>query len=187
MLTIIQGGFFPHMNVWNEQGQRLGEATPDYKLGAGDHQPIKIKHNFAGDESTGSTASYILVSNPDVDAICVSAIIIRDENLETAWFGDIGKHCGYSWGISDRDIGEEHYRPSCMWLDDDGTNGINSQALSFHIPDMVANNQRLVQYSEYPDTLCKSTPRMSNWGNLDATSQIPMFDPPLLYKTDPGK
>ncbi|MBE3050413.1 hypothetical protein IMZ48_49550 [Candidatus Bathyarchaeota archaeon] len=101
--------------------------------------------------------------------------------------GDIGYQCGMSWGLSQRDIGEKHTRPKCVWLDNDGTNDINAQAMSFHIPDMVANPDRLTQYNENPNSLCKSTPRFSFWGDLLPDSQIPIFIPELEYEKDSSK
>lgn len=128
-----------------------------------------------------------MLSNPDDDAVCISAIYITDSKVNTVWMGDIGYQCGMSWGLSQRDIGEKHTRPKCVWLDNDGTNDINAQAMSFHIPDMVANPDRLTQYNENPNSLCKSTPRFSFWGDLLPDSQIPIFIPELEYEKDSSK
>ncbi|KAJ8106598.1 hypothetical protein ONZ43_g7013 [Nemania bipapillata] len=178
------GGAVPSIALWNENGDRLGQyKRTSNKYKEGHDGTIMIEH----DQTTGGSAqqtAYIMLSNVDVDAICISAIYITDAKLNTVFFGDIGQLCGMSWGISNRDIGDEHMRPKCVWLDGDGTNGINAQAMSFHLPDVVGNPDRLAQYQERRDTLCNSTPRFSFWGDLLPDSEIPFFDPQLQYQTD---
>ncbi|KAK8068224.1 hypothetical protein PG996_007336 [Apiospora saccharicola] len=154
--TEQMGGHWPSAALWNEEGQRIGQGK----------------------------AAYVLLSNVDNDAICVSAIYITETKTTTTWFGDVGKPCGMSWYQSNRRVGESGQMPACVWLDNDGSEGINSQALSFHIPDMIANDDRVAQFGEDIDSLCKSTPRFSFWGDLEADSLIPFFDPPLEYVTD---
>ncbi|KAI0967021.1 hypothetical protein F4678DRAFT_465826 [Xylaria arbuscula] len=176
-------GAMPNIAIWNEDGERLGQyKRSSRKVKEGQDEVISITHNEGAHRA--EQATYIMLSNPDDDAVCISGIYITDTKVNTVFFGDVGKLCGMSWGISNRDVGDEHTRPKCVWLDGDGTNGINAQAMSFHIPDVVANPDRLQQYKERQDTLCKSTPRFSFWGNLSPQSVIPFFEPPLEYETD---
>lgn len=143
---------------------------------------MEIKHEQGA--KTGNQAAYILLSNMDDDAVCISAVYITETKTTTTWFGDVGKQCGMTWYQSNRRVGESGQTPACVWLDNDGSDGINSQAMSFHIPDMIANDDRVAQFGEDIDSLCKSSPRFSYWGDLEADSLIPFFDPPLEYETD---
>ena len=56
--------------------------------------------------------------------------------------------------------------------------------MSFQIDAFAESHDKVEQYREYKDTLCKSTPRFSTWQDLDWNSPIPYFDPPLKYQQD---
>lgn len=71
----------------------------------------------------------------------------------------------------------------CVWLDGDNSNDL-PQALSSQLDAFAVSNDKAMQYKEYKDTLCKSTPRFSIWKDLDWNSPIPYFDPPLKYMRD---
>ncbi|KAK8102550.1 hypothetical protein PG984_015696 [Apiospora sp. TS-2023a] len=180
--TEQMGGHWPSVALWNEEGQRIGQGKVGWGDNAGASIDMEIKHEQGA--KTGNQAAYVLLSNVDNDAICISAVYITETKTTTTWFGDVGKPCGMSWYQSNRRVGESGQMPACVWLDNDGSEGINSQALSFHIPDMIANDDRVAQFGEDIDSLCKSTPRFSFWGDLEADSLIPFFDPPLEYETD---
>ena len=154
-------------------------------MGEGKYIEYDINHDQGHDGA--DQAAYIMLSNPNDDAVCISAVYITDAKVNTVWTGDIGHKCGMSWGLSQRDIGEKHTRPKCVWLDNDGTNGINAQAMSFHILDMVGNPDRLAQYNERRESLCSSTPRFSFWGDLLPVSVILLFMPELEYEKDSSK
>ncbi|KAK7917358.1 hypothetical protein PG985_010966 [Apiospora marii] len=180
--TEQMGGHWPSVALWNEEGQRIGQGNANWGDKPGASIDMEIKHEQGA--KTGNQAAYILLSNMDNDAICISAVYITETKTTTTWFGDVGKRCGMSWYQSNRRIGESGQTPACVWLDNDGSEGINSQALSFHIPDMIANDDRVEQFGEDINSLCKSTPRFSFWGDLEADSIMPFFDPPLEYETD---
>lgn len=174
----------PAIALWNERGERLGQHNAVGKKGDGDSANYDVDHN-QGHEGA-SQAAYLMMSNIDDDAICISAIYVTDERVSTAIFGDLPKMCGISWTHSNRAIGETHQMPDCFWLDNDGTNGINAQAVSFHLTDSVANPDRIAQYNERLDSFCGSTPRFSFWGDLLPNSLIPIFNPALEYEKDSG-
>lgn len=168
--------------MWNDEGKRLGQHNPGKatkKEGQG--YTVSIEHNQGIEVDA---ADYIMLSNIEHNAICIAAIYITDDHTSTAFFGDYAKQCGMTWHISNEEIGAERTKPRCFWLDGDNTNG-HAQAMSFHIKDMVGNTHRQQQYKDAPDTMCKSTPRFSYWGNLLPDSRVPIFDPPLEYEDDP--
>ncbi|PKS08638.1 hypothetical protein jhhlp_005025 [Lomentospora prolificans] len=178
------GGATPAIALWNDRGERVGQHGSLGKEGDGANPVYHISHNQG--HSGSAQAEYMMMSNIDDDAICISAVYVTDDRVSTAFFGDLPKMCGMSWGHSNRAIGDAQQIPDCFWLDNDGTNGINAQALSVHLRDMVANTDRIAQYNERIDSLCGSTPRFSFWGDLLPDSLIPMFDPPLDYEKDSG-
>jgi hypothetical protein len=175
-------GHVPHIALWNENAERLGQWNPKgKKKGKGEGITVAVEHNQGPEEDP---AGYILLSNLEHDAICISAIFITDDHVSTTFFGDYGAKCGQSWHLSNEEIGPERKTPKCVWLDGDNSNGLNAQAMSFHIKDMVANPDRVQQYNDVPDTMCRSTARYSFWGDLLPNSWLPFFDPPLEYEQD---
>lgn len=178
----FQGGHWPSVALWSEEGQRIGQGKVNWGDKPGASIDMEIKHEQGA--KTGNQAAYIMLSNMDDDAICISAVYITEPRTTTTWFGDVGKRCGMSWYQSNRRVGEAGQTPACVWLDNDGSAGVNSQALSFHVPDMVANADRVAQFGADIDSLCRSTPRFSFWGDLAADSVVPFFDPPLEYEAD---
>lgn len=127
-----------------------------------------------------------MVSQLSDDAICVAAITVANNKISGSFFGDTGFKCGQSWFPSDNRIGSDFWKPKCVWLDGNHDNGINARALSFHLNDMQPNDEKMEQYYNNIDTLCKSTPRFSFWGNLLPDGRIPFFNPKLEYKDDNG-
>lgn len=180
------GGNVPHIALWDDDGSRIGQYHPSKKdkYGEGDDGdgPILVEHNQNG----GKTADpyYVMLSNLENDAICISAITVSNSRISGTFYGDTGYLCGQSWFLSEYRIGANAFKPRCAWLDADHSNGINARALSFHLNDMAANPDKLGEFQENSDTLCKSTPRFSFWGNLLPDGQIPFFDPKLEYTMD---
>jgi hypothetical protein len=127
-----------------------------------------------------------MISQLSDNAICVAGVMVANNKISGAFYGDTGYKCGQTWFASSNRIGAEFETPRCVWLDANHDNGINARALSFHLNDMAGNQGKLKQYDENLDSLCKSTPRFSFWGNLLPDSVIPFFNPPLKYKDGNG-
>lgn len=127
-----------------------------------------------------------MISQLSDNAICVAGIMVGNSKISGAFYGDTGYKCGQSWFPSSNRIGANFETPRCVWLDANHDNAINSRALSFHLNDMASNQGKLEQYQQNLDSLCKSTPRFSYWGNLLPDSIIPFFSPPLAYKDGNG-
>jgi len=181
----LTGGNVPHVAVWDIAGQRIGQWNPhhDQKMGEDSIGPDiiidpKTKKNSNVDPY------YILLSNSGTDAVCLASITIASAAVSTSFYGDTGYKCGQSWYLSGKPVGSNYETPRCVWLDGDGTNKINANAISFHISDFAPSTDMITQYNDNQDTLCKSTPRFSFWSHLDPDSEIPIFDPPLEYVPD---
>ncbi|KAF2759576.1 hypothetical protein EJ05DRAFT_498788 [Pseudovirgaria hyperparasitica] len=160
------GGAVPHIALWDEYGHRIGQHHPGkkekIKQGQTNVEPINIEHAQTEPKYDGVDPGYILLSQSSDDAICVAQISVMGPTTSASFVGDTGKWCGQ-------------------------TCGINARALSFHLRDMQGDENKAAQYNEDKDTLCKSTPRFSFWGNLLPNGIIPFFDPPLEYEDGNGR
>jgi hypothetical protein len=176
------GGNVPHIALWDDEGVRIGQYHPDahsYIDGKGDPTSIAVVHNQNGGQK--ADPYYIMLSNLGNDAICLSAVTVGNGKVSATLYGDTGQRCGQSWFPSKNPIGNGFYKPKCVWLDGDHSNGINARAISFHVNDMAPNEDKIKEYQNNPDTLCHSTPRFSFWGNLLPDGIIPFFEPRLKY------
>lgn len=178
------GGNVPHIALWDDDGNRIGQYNPGRKdkLKEGDAVTISVPNNE--NYNTQADPYYVMLSNFENDAICIAAVTVSNQEISGTFFGDTGYLCGQSWFPSQNSIGSDFQKPKCVWLDGDHTNGINARALSFHLNDMAPDQDKLAEYQDMPDTLCRSTPRFSFWGNLLPDSEIPIFKPKLEYKVD---
>ncbi|KAH8903813.1 hypothetical protein BR93DRAFT_884413 [Coniochaeta sp. PMI_546] len=181
-------GSTPHVALWDNHGSRIGQyhplpwdTTPE-----SNQRSIDVEHTQTTPKGAQADPFYVMISNFENNAICISAIYVTNGIVNSVFYGDIGYMCGMSWYPSTRELDSNFYTPRCVGLDADHTNGINARALSLHLNDMAAQPNKLAEYNENIDTLCKSTPRFSFWGNLTPDGQIPFFTPPLQYNQDSG-
>ena len=178
------GGSIPHVALWDDDGNRIGQYYPGKKdkLKEGDAITLTVTNNE--NHNNQADPYYVMLSNFENNAICISAVTVSNQEISGTFFGDTGYKCGQSWFLSQNAIGSNFQKPRCVWLDGDHTNGINARALSFHLNDMAPDQDKLSEYQGMPDTLCRSTPRFSFWGNMLPNSEIPVFEPKLEYKID---
>ncbi|KAL7628437.1 hypothetical protein AAE478_002640 [Parahypoxylon ruwenzoriense] len=186
--TSTAGGPAPHIALWDDDGNRIGQWHPGKKdkIDQNNVKNIVIEHSQTTPKYSQADPYYVMISQLSDDAICVAGITVANSKISGAFYGDTGYKCGQSWFASENRIGSDFQAPRCVWLDGNHDNGINARALSFHLNDMQPNDDKLEQYYENLDTLCKSTPRFSYWGNLLPDGIPPFFNPPLKYKGDNG-
>ncbi|KAK2599123.1 hypothetical protein QQS21_005384 [Conoideocrella luteorostrata] len=178
------GGNVPHIALWDDDGNRIGQyhAGKKEKIGDGDVKTILVTHSQNNNKQ--ADPYYVMLSNFENDAICIAAVNVANQKISGTFFGDTGYMCGQDWFLSDNKIGSNFQKPKCVWLDGDHTNDINARALSFHLNDLAPSADKLAQYQAMPKTICQSTPRFSFWGNLLPDGIIPFFKPKLEYKDD---
>ncbi|KAG6086118.1 hypothetical protein E4U31_005838 [Claviceps sp. LM219 group G6] len=178
------GGDVPHVALWDDDGNRIGQWHPGKKdkIRQGDVKTIMVPHKQ--NHNKQADPYYVMLSNLKNDAICIAAVTVANQKVSATFFGDTGYMCGQSWFLSDNKIGSNYQKPKCVWLDADHTNKINARALSFHVNDMAPSADKISQYQKRPETLCQSTPRFSFWGNLEPNGIVPFFKPKLRYKDD---
>lgn len=180
------GGDLPHIALWNEDGERLGQYNPkkaklDQDNDAEDGRIVVVNTQ---NESQDDDPAYIMLSNIENDAICLASIRVSNGVIDSTFYGETAKWCGQSWYYSHRGFGVDMINPSCVWLDGDHTNDINALAMSWHVPDMIPSADKIDMYNKNWHYLCKSTPRFSFWGDLLPNSRIPIFSPKLEYERD---
>ncbi|OIW26326.1 hypothetical protein CONLIGDRAFT_706493 [Coniochaeta ligniaria NRRL 30616] len=180
------GGSVPHIALWDDHGARIGQYHAKSKDtidedGTGE---LVINHSQTTPPGHQADPMYVMLSNLENNAICISAVYVTNDKISGTFYGDVGYMCGMSWYPSTALVDSNFYTPRCVWLDADHTNGINARALSFHLNDIAAQPDKLAEYNDNTDTICKSTPRFSFWGNLTPDGQIPFFSPPLQYNID---
>jgi hypothetical protein len=128
-----------------------------------------------------------LISQLSDDAICLASVAVSGASIQGTFFGDVGYMCGQSWFHSNKALGSDFAIPKCVWLDGNHDGGINARAISFHLNDLAGDPDKIAQYQENRDTLCKSSPRFSYWGNLLPDGTPTFFKPKLQYIGDNGR
>ncbi|TDZ36721.1 hypothetical protein C8035_v005151 [Colletotrichum spinosum] len=186
------GGKLPHIALWDNYGKRIGQWAPakNQKMASGEGGDwdgyVTVQHGQ--NKNKGVEPAYIMLSNHDEDAICISTISVSHGRVSTTFSSDVAARCGQTWFYSSRKLGKPEATPVCVWLDGDHTGNINAKAMSFHINDFFPSKSKMELYSQkglegFP-YLCHSTPRFSFWGNLLPNGNPPFFLPPLKYKRD---
>lgn len=168
-------------------GHRIGQGHKDSHISVGSDHTTTIEHSQTEPKHKQVDPYYILVSQMDNNAICISAIMIGNTQITASFFGDTGAQCGQSWFESDNEMGSDYITPKCVWLDRNHED-VNAAAMSFHIRDMMPNKEKMEGYEDSNfDLVCKSSPRFSYWGNLLPDGIPPFFDPPLEYENGNGR
>ena len=181
----LAAGSVPHIALWDFQGNRIGQyhGNRNGHIDANSSSTITVEHNQNGHKE--ATAEYISVVMNEKDSLCISAVVMSGNMVQWTWLGEVAKYCGAQWYPSSRIVGSDTNPPACAWIDQDHSKGGKAQGFSLHMPDFAANDARIQQYVENPDSLCKSSPRMTFWPAIVPDAIPPFFNPPLHY-TNPG-
>ncbi|KAF1987329.1 hypothetical protein K402DRAFT_376058 [Aulographum hederae CBS 113979] len=182
-------GKCPHIALWDNDGNRIGQSHPDKKchIDEGNVYQVSIPHSQTSPPDSQADPYYVMLSQLDDDAICIASVAVNGIKIQGSFFGDTGYMCGQSWFPSDNAIGSDFSKPRCVWLDANHDNDINARAISFHLNDLNPDTEKMAQYRENQDTLCRSSPRFSFWGNLLPDGIPPFFLPKLEYIGDNGR
>ncbi|KAH9207294.1 hypothetical protein DL95DRAFT_234348, partial [Leptodontidium sp. 2 PMI_412] len=181
------GGSIPHLAFWDINGHRIGQYKGDEDGHINQNMEHKgsIQNYQTVPKGEARQPEYVMISTQEKDAICISYVYASGNGAQWAWYGDIGFNCGADWFLSNFKVGSGTYSPKCVWIDHDHTNNLRYQGFSLHMPDFSSTDDRVTQFTNNPDTLCKSSPRMKFWENITPNGLIPFFKPPLKY-TDGG-
>ncbi len=175
------GGSLPDIALFDVYGEEVGrkESSDNGHVKNGNYVDIKVKHT---DPDDNRQSEYISISAGMTDAICIAGITVTwPDDGKQAWVGDTGYLCDAPWFYSETVVGEPNYKPKCIWIDSDGSNGLPYAGMGMHITDFASESGRDEQYQENRDTMCKSPPRFQMYEELGVWNNIPYFDPPLKY------
>lgn len=178
------GGSVPHVALWDDNGHRIGQYTGDENghLDVGSETNLRIEHYQTEPKYSNAQATYVMLSMLESDAICVSYISMTWPNgVNYMFFGDVGYQCGVDWYHSDLIVDASGYKPRCIWLDKDHSNGLHFGGMGMHITDFFATPERADEYKMIPDAMCKSTPRFQMYPDILPDQWHSFYLPPLEY------
>ena len=179
-----QGGSIPHIALWDDNGHRVGQyrGNGNGHLAMGSETNFRIEHSQTVPQFSNAQPTYVMLSMMERDAICISYISLTWPNgVNYMFFGDIGAQCGADWYHSDLIVSADGYMPKCIWLDQDHTNGLHFQGMGMHITDFYATPERVDEYKNIQDALCKSTPRFQMYPDILPDQWHSFYLPPLKY------
>lgn len=178
-------GDTPGIALFDVAGRRIGENKGNHKnIGDGSFKDLTIT---ADSDVGGRQAEYISISKGGNDALCIAYLTVTwPDNSKYIWSADVGFSCGANWYASQTTFGaaNDGYKPRCMWIDGDNSNGITTQGFGLHITDFVATKERATAFAQDNDIMCKSPPRFTMYNQITSDDSLPYFDPPLEY--EPG-
>ncbi|KAK3312947.1 hypothetical protein B0H66DRAFT_631837 [Apodospora peruviana] len=179
----------PHVSLFDRSGNNIG-FTSDFRqfgdvINRGQPADIDVVQIDPGASANG--AEYMALSASEGNAICISIVTVTTPTgIKYSFMGDIATQCGIPWfpGNVLASIGPKgEVRPNCVWIDGDGTNGINTHGLGMHLPSFQSNEDREQDFQEHPDRMCKSDPRFKAYDALTFTDSIPFFKEPVFDGT----
>jgi len=175
-------GNTPGIALFDVVGRSVGtQSGSSDTIADGGFSDIKV---IAPDDAAGRQAEYISVSKGGNDALCIAYISMAwPDGGKRAWYGDVGMQCGGFWYHSETIAGDDDYRPACVWIDGDASNGIVTQGMGIHITDFTATAERADAYAADQDTMCKSKPRFNLYNDITSDDWLPVFVPPLEYES----
>jgi hypothetical protein len=188
-------GHAPHVAGFDINGNLIGSVKGGDDIAQGAPYDAKIEMKADGSDGSGAQAEYISLSQAGVDAICIAGISVTwPDGLEFAWYGDVAEFCGAPWYhsttiLSSKDL----YKPKCVWIDGDATNGIKTKGIGIHIPSFVATAERAESMTADKDLWCNVAPRLKFYDDLSRESALPVFKPyaefeqGTLVDVDPAK
>jgi hypothetical protein len=179
------GGNIPSIGLWDELGQSIGTS-----IASGDKKPqgnfVDIK--IVANATVGNVPpAYVSVSAGGTDGICISLLSMTfPDGSSAAWNGDVAFQCRgqrSKFFESILPISSEGsvVTPKCVWIDRDGTSGIEHQGFGFHVRDFFNVPEQIRAYNKTLDLLCNSGPRFRMYTALRPEDPVLMFRPPLNY------
>ena len=172
------GGDAPTVALWNSIGDFLGSSgETDQVVGNGNYLDMPVK------TTSQTLAEYMAVASYRSDDVCIASIAVTMPNgYSFAMFGDVPSACGAPWYHSNKILGQNNYKPRCVWITSEPTKDHPYQGFGIHLPDFVATDERSAQYDSNRASMCHAQPRFSMYTKIDEGDTIPIFFPPLLQE-----
>jgi hypothetical protein len=163
------GGNLPGVSLWDEQGEAIGSSIGGEQLPQGNFKNVQIvAHPNVGNVP----AAYVSISASGDDAVCVAFVTIIQANGDSSSFtGDVAAQCGATWFESSINLGTDGEHPRCVWIDKNGSDGLQDQGFGFHVRDFFGTDAQGIAYGANNDLMCKSGPRFRMYQQLKAKDQ----------------
>ncbi|PGH19555.1 hypothetical protein AJ80_03891 [Polytolypa hystricis UAMH7299] len=162
------GGRLGKMHAYDSNNALIAEVRPTKDISSGDFA------DYTFDQAVNGVQSQFVSFIATDGAICISWITLknRDGAADAAWTGDVGYGCGHSWNWGNQVAGRvkdtgEPFKPRCIWLDGDHTNGIDTSGMKI---DFFAYGEQL-QDTLNTNTACSKTTFSDNTGQIDGVPQ----------------
>lgn len=75
---------------------------------------IVVKHQPDAAQGLAADPYYVMLSQLDNDAICISVVIVSNSKISGAFYGDTGYKYGQSWFASENRSGSDFEAPRCV-------------------------------------------------------------------------
>jgi hypothetical protein len=149
-------GDLPGVSLWDEQGEAIGSSTGGGQLKQGNFKDVKIvAHPNVGNVP----AAYVSISASGDDAVCIAFVTITQANGDSSTFtGDVPAQCGATWFETSINLGTDGAHPKCVWIDKNGSDGLQDQGFGFHVRDFFGTDAQGKAYANNSDLMCKSGP-----------------------------
>jgi hypothetical protein len=170
------GGDAPTVALWDAVGTFLGSSgETDQVVGDGKHIDMPIK------TTSTVSAEYMAVAAYRSDDICIASIsLTMPDGDSLAMFGDVPSVCGAPWYLSNGILGENGYKPRCVWITSEPTKNHPYQGFGIHLADFIPTDEREAQYNSNRASMCHAQSRFSMYTKITEGDTIPVFYPPLI-------
>lgn len=171
------GGDAPTVALWDSVGTFLGSTgETDQVIGDGEFIDMPIP------PLSTISAEYMAVAAYREDDICIASISVTMANGQDtlAMYGDIASQCGAPWYLSNEILGDNNFKPRCVWITSEPTDQHPYQGFGIHLPDFTPTDERTAQYNSNRASMCHAQPRFSMYTDINEGDTIPIFKPPLI-------
>jgi hypothetical protein len=117
--------------------------------------------------------------------VCIAFVTITQANGDSSTFtGDVPAQYGATWFESSINLGTDGSHPKGVWIDKNGSGGLQDQDFGFHVRDFFGTDAQGTAYANNSDLMCKSGPRFRMYPQLKTKESILFYNPPLDYGQD---
>ena len=173
-------GNVPTVALWDALGGFIGSSGPVIDtVSGGSFVDLSVQPTSANDDRS---TEYLAVAAAGSDDICIASIALTMPNGDNlAMYGDVPSQCGAPWYHSNEILGNNNFKPRCVWITNTVSKTRPYEGFGIHLPDFAFTDARQAQYNSHDGSMCHAQPRFSMYTNIGITDSIPVFSPPLDY------
>jgi hypothetical protein len=128
------GGSLPTVASWDGIGNFIGSSGPVIdSLGRGDFVDLEVQPASANDDRS---TEYMAVAAAGSNDICIASIALTMPNGDNlVMYGDVLSQCEAPWYHSNEILGNNNFKPRCVWITDTVSKTRPYQGFGIHLPD----------------------------------------------------